>query len=69
MATTTLRIQGMTCLNCVTHVEKSLRAVSHVKDVTVRQDEGATIEHDGANERELIRAVEARGGYKAEVVR
>ena len=69
MATTKLRIQGMTCLNCVTHVEKSLRAVPHVKDVTVRQDEGATIEHDGATERELIQAVEAKGGYKAEVVR
>lgn len=57
----------MTCLNCVTHVEKSLLAVPGVRDVTVRQDEGATIEHEGAKDQDLIRAVEAKGGYKAEV--
>lgn len=59
----------MTCLNCVTHVEKSLRTVQGVKDVTVRQEEGATIVHDGADENDLIRAVEAKGGYKAAVLR
>ena len=69
MGTIKLKIQGMTCLNCVTHVAKSLRAVPHVTNVTMRQDEGATVEHDGATEQDLIRAVEARGGYKAEVVR
>jgi copper chaperone CopZ len=68
MATTKLKIQGITCLKCVTHVDKSLRAVPRVKDVTVRQDEGATVEHDGASERDLIQAVESKGGYKAEVL-
>lgn len=69
MATTRMKIEGMTCLNCVTHVEKSLRAVPGVSDVTVRQDEGAIVEHDGSSEQELIRAVQAQGGYKAEVIR
>lgn len=69
MPITNMKIEGMTCLNCVTHVEKALRAVPGVKEVTVRQDEGATVEHDGASEQELIQAVAAQGGYKAEVIR
>lgn len=69
MATTRLKIEGMTCLNCVTHVQKALEAVPGVKDVTVTQGEGATVEHSDANETELLRAVAAAGGYKAEVTR
>lgn len=69
MAATKLKIDGMTCLNCVTHVQKSLEAVKGVKSATVTLDEGATVEHEGVSEEELVRAVEARGGYKAEVAR
>lgn len=68
MAATKLKIEGMTCLNCVTHVQKSLEAVQGVTNATVTLDEGAVVEHQGVDEKELVRAVEARGGYKAEVV-
>lgn len=67
--TTNLRIEGMTCANCATHVEKALQAVRGVTEVTVTLDEGARVEHDGADEGELKRAVAAAGGYKAEVMR
>lgn len=66
--TTNLRIEGMTCPNCAVHVEKALEAVRGVTSVTVKLDEGARVEHDGADERELNRAVAAAGDYKAEVV-
>ena len=68
MAETKLKIEGMTCLNCVTHVQKSLEAVQGVKSATVTLDEGATVVHEGVNNDELVRAVEARGGYKASVL-
>ena len=64
-----LKIDGMTCLNCVTHVQKALEAVPGVTDVSVTQDEGATIEHNGAETSQLIAAIRAAGAYKAEVVR
>lgn len=63
-----LKIEGMTCLNCVTHVQKALEAVPGVKEVSVRQDEGATVQHEGADTQQLIAAVRAAGDYKAEVV-
>ena len=65
---TKLKISGMTCLNCVTHVQKALEAVPGVSDVTVMQGEGATVEHDGADTRELVVAVRAAGDYRAEVI-
>lgn len=64
-----LKIEGMTCLNCVTHVQKALEAVPGVTDVTVTQDEGATIQHDGAEIEQLTAAVRAAGDYKAEILR
>ena len=66
--TTNLKIEGMTCVNCAVHVEKALEAVRKVRAVTVRLDEGAQVEHDGADEKELVRAVAAAGSYRAEVV-
>lgn len=68
MAATKLKIDGMTCLNCVTHVQKSLEAVQGVTSATVTLDEGAVVEHQGVADKELLRAVEARGGYKAQIV-
>lgn len=64
-----LKIDGMTCLNCVTHVQKALEAVPGVTDAAVTQAEGAVIQHDGADTAQLIAAVRAAGDYKAEVVR
>jgi copper chaperone CopZ len=67
MQTTHLRIQGMTCINCATHVQKALEAIPGVRDVRVSLDEGATVEHEGAPEDAMVRAVGAAGGYQAEV--
>lgn len=67
--TTRLKIAGMTCVNCVVHVEKALQAVPGVSDVTVALEKGATVEHDGADTQLLVHAVEAAGDYKAEVIR
>lgn len=66
--TTRLRIAGMTCLNCVTHVQKALEAVPGVTGATVTQGEGATVEHTGADTRQLLAAVRAAGDYRAEVL-
>jgi Cu+-exporting ATPase len=64
-----LKIAGMTCLNCVTHVQKALEAVPGVTDVTIAQEEGAIVEHSGADTEQLIAAVRAAGDYRAEVLR
>jgi copper chaperone CopZ len=67
MKATRIKIDGMTCLNCVTHVQKALEAVPTVKDVTVTLDEGATVEHENASDEQLLRAVRAAGDYKGEI--
>jgi copper chaperone CopZ len=69
MKITRINIQGMTCANCATHVQKALEAVPGVKDVRVALREGATIEHEGATEDQLLRAVRAAGDYNGEVAR
>ena len=62
-----LRIEGMTCAKCAVHVEKAIEAVPKVREVKVTLEEGAEVEHEGADEKELIRAVAAAGNYKARV--
>ncbi len=67
MQTTQLKVEGMNCVSCVTAVEQALEAVPKVKSVEVNLDGAmATVEHDGANEAELVRAV-ADEGYQASV--
>ncbi len=70
MFQTVLKIQGMTCINCVNKVEASLRTVNGVTDVSVNQKKGlATITHDESVPKEsLIRAV-VDVGFRAEVKR
>jgi copper chaperone CopZ len=68
MNTTTLRITGMTCTNCVTHVQKTLEAVPGVVDVRVALNEDATVQHEGVPEDQLLRAIQAAGDYRGEVV-
>ncbi len=63
---TTLRITGMSCNNCVRHVDKALRGVPGVTAVEVSLPEGrAKVEH-GADTAlpALIAAVES-AGYEA----
>ena len=66
--TTRLDIKGMTCANCATHIGKALEAVPQVTDVRVTLGEGATVEHDNADENALLRAVRAAGDYDARIV-
>lgn len=63
---TTLRITGMSCNNCVRHVDKALRAVPGVTGVEVDLPEGrATVEHaETTAPPALIAAVES-AGYEA----
>ena len=68
MNTTTLRITGMTCANCATHVQKTLEAVPGVVDVRVALNEDATVQHEGVPEDQLLRAIQAAGDYRGEVV-
>lgn len=66
--TTKLDIKGMTCANCATHIGKALEAVPQVTDVRVALGEGATVEHENADEKALLRAVRAAGDYEAKIV-
>ena len=63
---TNLRITGMTCNNCVRHVDKALRTVPGVTSVEVNLPEGrAKVEHaDSTGLAALIAAVES-AGYEA----
>jgi copper chaperone CopZ len=69
MTTTRIQIEGMTCINCVTHVQKALEAVPGVKDVTVQLEEDAIVQHEGSSEDEMLRAVAAAGEYRGKIVR
>lgn len=67
MKTTKIKISGMRCANCATHVEKALEATPGVKNVNVTLDEGATVEHEGASNEQLLRAFRAAGDYTGEI--
>ena len=69
MQTTKIKIEGMSCLNCATHIEKALEAVPGVKEVDVELEEGATVKHDGADPQQLLRAIQAAGSYRGELIR
>ena len=64
MATTELRITGMTCGHCVAAVEKALKGQPGVRTAAVDLDGGrAQVEHDEGSVRpaQLIAAVEEEG--------
>jgi copper chaperone CopZ len=64
-----LKIDGMTCQNCVRHVRGALQKVAGVESAEVDLDQGAASVQtgDGTVAAELIQAVQ-RAGYKAEAV-
>ncbi len=68
MQTTKLKIDGMSCQNCVRHVQKALQAVPGVASATVTLTEGAVVEHEGVSIQDLQRAVAGAGEYRAETV-
>jgi len=62
---TNLRITGMTCNNCVRHVDKALRGVPGVSAVQVTLPDRASVEHDdSASVPDIVKAVES-AGYQA----
>lgn len=67
MAKTTLKIEGMMCEGCVRSVKESLENTDKVTSVDINLKKGAaTVEHDGASEESLIRAV-VDAGFRASV--
>ncbi|RMH32495.1 MAG: heavy-metal-associated domain-containing protein [Nitrospirae bacterium] len=69
MITEHFPVQGMTCENCVRHVEKALRSVPGVASVTVDlTNHRATVEYDSAVvSRETLAAAVADAGYTLDV--
>jgi len=61
-----LRVQGMTCQNCVRHVTDALRSVTHVTDVEVALPAHAAVQGNPDHD-ELIAALVA-AGYGGEVL-
>ncbi len=66
MNTTELNVQGMTCGNCVRHVETALKGVEGVQGVEVSLEHGkATVQHSqDVDVNALVQAVEEEG-YQA----
>ena len=65
--TTNLKIDGMMCEACVSHVTRALQNVSGVSGAqVVLAASSARIEHEGASEAALLAAVEEEG-YSAQV--
>lgn len=67
-----LAIEGMTCKECATHVQKSLAKVPGVAKATVSYEKSeadvCTRPNSDVRSEELVKAVE-RAGYKAKVKR
>ncbi len=65
--TTHLKIGGMSCQMCVSHVTKGLQNVRGVRAVEVDLARGAAlVEHDQIEVQQLIEAVEEEG-YQAQI--
>ncbi len=66
MATTTLKIQGMTCNHCVMRVAKALKAVPGVQDakVDLQKAEGVITYNDDSVTKEKLSAAVVDAGYK-----
>ncbi len=64
--TTQLRVEGMTCENCVRHVREALERVNGVDDVSLDLTTGqATVEHADAVPSERLALVIENEGYTA----
>jgi copper chaperone len=60
--TTKLKVDGMTCDNCVRHVREALEGLDGVQRADVRLGEGiAIVEHDGGDEAAMVNVVEEEG--------
>ncbi len=62
-----LRVSGMTCNHCVSHVTQALQAVAGVTRVQVTLERGEAVVEGGADPQALVAAVRA-AGYEASPV-
>ncbi len=68
MQNTELKIEGMSCQNCVAHVTKALQAVPSVQSAEVQLEAGrALVQHENADVPAMLGAIDD-AGYEAEVV-
>ena len=65
MQTTELKIDGMMCDACVSHVTKALQSVDGVKNVEVKLPDSARVQHENASLEAMKNAVEEEG-YQAQ---
>jgi len=66
MATTTLKVTGMTCGHCVAAVDSALKAVPGVTGAEVSLEKAQAVVEGSADADALIAAVKEEG-YEAEV--
>ena len=66
MATTTLKVQGMTCNHCVMRVAKALKAVPGVQDakVDLNKAEAVVTYDEGTVSADRFPSVVSDAGYK-----
>lgn len=66
--TTTLKIEGMSCQNCVAHATKALQQIDHVQTVHIDLEAGTgQVEHEGASLEEMVSRLDDEG-YTATVL-
>lgn len=64
MSATVLRVEGMSCANCVRHVTEALRSVAGVDDVDVSLEAAtATVRSAGDVSLDALRAAVTGAGY------
>ena len=67
MQNTELKIEGMSCENCVAHVTKTLQSVPGVQSANVQLAAGrAQVQHENADVPAMLAAID-EAGYEAEV--
>lgn len=64
---TVLNVEGMTCANCVRHVDEALRELAGVDEVDVRLSEGRAIVRHDPDRAPITALVDAvrEAGYEA----
>ena len=68
MATAQMKVTGMMCEACVSHVTKALLNVEGVRQATVHLQYGsAVVQHENANPQALTEAV-SEAGYEAQII-
>ena len=63
---TVLKIEGMTCEHCVTHVKKALQGLAGVKSADVNlKKKSATVDHGESVSLDALKTAVTEAGYEA----